>query len=114
MRVFSTADILLPAAADMTKWACVACDQFTSEPEYWAEAGRIVGDAPGALKLIYPEAWLGRPDEEEIRRDIRRTVDAAKAHGANLELILKDISTVRSQPERLTRWAEIAMEEVSR
>ena len=41
MRAFSTADILLPAAADMEKWACVACDQFTSEPEYWEQAERI-------------------------------------------------------------------------
>lgn len=53
-------------------------------------------------------------DEAEIRRDLRRTIDAAKAYNVNLELILKDISTVRHQPERLTRWAEIAMEEVSR
>ena len=53
-------------------------------------------------------------DEEEIRRDLRRTIAAAKARNVNLELILKDISTVRHQPERLTRWAQIAMEEVSR
>ena len=86
MRVFSTADILLPAAADMTKWACVACDQFTSEPEYWAEAGRIVGDAPGALKLIYPEAWLGRPDEEEIRRGINAAMEEYLASGVFREL----------------------------
>ena len=86
MRVFSTADILLPAAADMTKWACVACDQFTSEPEYWAEAGRIVGDAPGALKLIYPEAWLGRPDEEEIRRGINAAMEKYLASGVFREL----------------------------
>ena len=53
-------------------------------------------------------------DEGENRKDLRRTIDAAKANGANLEMILKDISTVRHQPERLTRWAEIAMEEVQR
>ena len=32
---FYPADILLPKGQDMTKWAVVACDQFTSEPEYW-------------------------------------------------------------------------------
>lgn len=53
-------------------------------------------------------------DEEEIRRDIRRTIDAANRYHVNLELILKDISTIRYQPQRLTRWAEIAMEEVQR
>ena len=41
------ADILLPkAGTDMTKWAVVACDQFTSQPEYWAEVDRIAGDEP--------------------------------------------------------------------
>ena len=34
MRVFTPADILLPRVEDMTKWSCIACDQFTSEPEY--------------------------------------------------------------------------------
>ena len=43
------ADILLPkAGTDMARWAVVACDQFTSQPEYWAEVDRIAGDAPSA------------------------------------------------------------------
>ncbi len=55
-----TAEILLPApGVDPAKWAVVACDQFTSQPEYWAEAEATVGDAPSALRLILPEAWLG-------------------------------------------------------
>ena len=51
-------------------------------------------------------------DESIIREDLRRTVALARENKVNLELILKDISTVRHHPERLTRWAEIAMEEV--
>ena len=47
-----------------------------------------------------------------VRADLRRTIDAAKVNHVNLEIILKDISTVRCEPERLTKWAEIAMEEV--
>ena len=50
-------------------------------------------------------------DEAAIRNDIRRTIRAAKANGLSLELILKDISTVRKDPSRLFRWAEIATEE---
>lgn len=42
----------------LPKWACVACDQFTSQPEYWREAEQYVGDAPSALKLILPECDL--------------------------------------------------------
>lgn len=51
-------------------------------------------------------------DESIIREDLHRTVALARENKVNLELILKDISTVRHHPERLTRWAEIAMEEV--
>ena len=59
-------DILLPAAGvDMSKWAVVACDQFTSEPEYWQEAAETAGDAPSTLRLIYPEAFLGEKDGDK-------------------------------------------------
>lgn len=50
---------------------------------------------------------------DEIRRDLRETVKAAKDNNVNLEIILKDISTVQYQPERIKKWAEIAMEVVS-
>ncbi len=53
-------------------------------------------------------------DWDEVRRDLRRTVDAARANGKRLEMILKDISTVRYDISRLTRWGEIAREEVER
>jgi hypothetical protein len=49
-------------------------------------------------------------DWEEVKKDLRWTVELAKANNVNLEIILKDISTVRFEPERLTRWADIAME----
>ena len=54
-----TAQILLPReGTDLTKWAVVACDQFTAQPEYWEKARDLAGDAPSALNLILPEAWL--------------------------------------------------------
>ena len=53
-------------------------------------------------------------DEAAVRADLRRTMDAAKRYGKELELILKDVSTVRYQPQRLTRFSEIALEEASR
>jgi hypothetical protein len=64
---FYPADILLPKDADMTKWAVVACDQFTSQPEYWAAVEKTVGDAPSALRLILPEARL---NDEHVDRHI--------------------------------------------
>lgn len=62
---FYPADILLPKDADMTKWAVVACDQFTSQPEYWQTVEETVGEAPSALRLILPEARLNGPDVEQ-------------------------------------------------
>ena len=59
---FYPADILLPKEADMTKWAVVACDQFTSQPEYWQAVEETVQDAPSTLRLILPEAKLNGPD----------------------------------------------------
>ena len=62
---FYPADILLPKEADMEKWAVVACDQFTSQPEYWEAVEKTVGDAPSTLRLILPEAKLGDPNVDE-------------------------------------------------
>lgn len=70
MRAFTPADILLPRVDDMTKWSCIACDQFTAEPEYWREAERIVGSEPSTLRLMLPEAWLGVRDSAAETRKI--------------------------------------------
>ena len=55
---FKRGNILLPKNTDMTKWSVVACDQYTSEPEYWNDVEKIVGDAPSTLKLTLPEIYL--------------------------------------------------------
>ena len=68
------ADILLPRDCDMTRWAVVACDQFTSQPEYWEEVDRIAGDAPSTLRLILPESKLNDPDVEQHIADINRSM----------------------------------------
>ncbi|MEG1560672.1 MAG: DUF1015 domain-containing protein [Clostridia bacterium] len=68
-------NILLPSkGVEYEKWACVACDQYTSEPEYWDATETIVGEAPSTLKLILPELYLGKPDEEERIAKIRSTM----------------------------------------
>jgi len=61
--------LLLPnSTVDLKKWAVVACDQFTSEPEYWANADSLVGDAPSTLRIIYPEVYLGEDAEKKAKR----------------------------------------------
>ena len=71
---FYPADILLPKNNDMTKWAVVACDQFTSEPEYWAAVEETVGNAPSALRLILPEARLKDENVDEQISAINETM----------------------------------------
>lgn len=59
-----TAEILLPNQnVDLTKWAVVACDQFTAQPDYWRKAEAVAGDAPSALRLVLPEVWLDQSDQ---------------------------------------------------
>ncbi|HHW11723.1 MAG TPA: DUF1015 domain-containing protein [Firmicutes bacterium] len=55
--------VLVPAAhIDPTKWAVIACDQYTSNPEYWAEVRRQIGDSPSTFDLILPEVYLDDPE----------------------------------------------------
>lgn len=63
-KCYSAADILLPdfKKFDAGTWAVVACDQFTSEPEYWEKAEALVGDAPSTLRMILPEVYLSETD----------------------------------------------------
>jgi len=63
-------EVLLPVKGiDLHKWAVIACDQFTSQPEYWDKVAQTVGDAPSTFHLILPEAWLHAPDvKERIRK----------------------------------------------
>ncbi len=57
--VIHRSEILLPSRqTDYQKWAIVAVDQYTSQPEYWQQAEAIVGDAPSALRVTLPEAYL--------------------------------------------------------
>jgi len=66
---FSRADILIPAFSSdpekMSKWSVVACDQYTSQPEYWDEVKNITELYPSTLQLIFPEIYLEEPDSEE-------------------------------------------------
>ncbi|MFQ6975622.1 MAG: hypothetical protein ACLRSD_00215 [Oscillibacter sp.] len=67
---FYPSDILLPKKdVDMSKWAVVACDQFTSEPEYWERVEKTVGDAPSTLP---PHPARGQPEGPQRRRVHRR------------------------------------------
>ena len=72
--VFLPADILLPKNADFSKWAVIACDQFTSDQEYW---NRVRANAEGSvstINLILPEAELGTEKEAAHTALINKTM----------------------------------------
>ncbi|EHR73663.1 Protein of unknown function (DUF1015) [Burkholderiales bacterium JOSHI_001] len=71
--------LLLPRpGTDLQRWCVIACDQYTSEPGYWARVAAAVGSAPSTLHLIYPEVFLAAPDKAErvarIQDRMRRTL----------------------------------------
>ena len=73
---FTAADILLPAAGvPLDPWACIAVDQFTSQPEYWQRAEHLADGKPSTLHIVLPEAYLGTPQETERLESIRRTME---------------------------------------
>lgn len=60
-------EILLPkSSVDLSRWAVIACDQFTSEPDYWKSVAENVGDSPSTLKMVLPEVFLESLDEKHI------------------------------------------------
>jgi hypothetical protein len=119
--------ILLPRpGVDLAKWAVIACDQHTAEPEYWRSVAREVGDAPSTLHLILPEAYLGTADapariariQDTMRRYladgllgehdgavyVERTAEHGTRRGLMLELDLEqyDFSSGSATPIRPT------------
>lgn len=73
---FTAADILLPTAGvPLDPWACIAVDQFTSQPEYWQRAEHLADGKPSTLHIVLPEAYLGTPQEAERLESIRRTME---------------------------------------
>lgn len=80
-------DILLPTSQiDPQKWAVIACDQFTSQVDYWEKVKDNVGDSPSTLDLILPEVYLGTPEES---RRIQSTQTAMRRYLG--ESILKPV-----------------------
>lgn len=68
--------VLLPKEnTDMQKWAVVACDQYTSEPEYWESADKFIGNSPSTLRMIFPEAYLDSETEEQKTLRIKNIND---------------------------------------
>ena len=86
MHVMTTADILLPKEKDLSAWCVIACDQFTSQKEYWERARALAGEGPSALDLMLPEAWLGTPAAEGAEERIAARMRRCLAEGVFSEV----------------------------
>ena len=106
---FYPADILLPKEADMTKWAVVACDQFTSQPEYWQAVEETVQDAPSTLRLILPEAKLNGPDVDKDIAAINASMKKYLDDGVFKTLSSSLIYIERTQSDGKVRHGLIGM-----
>lgn len=74
---FSAADILLPKS-DFTAWATIACDQYTSEPEYWDRVRLAAGNSPSAFNLVLPEVYLSDDNSDfidKINKNMQSFID---------------------------------------
>ncbi|MDD3938868.1 MAG: DUF1015 family protein, partial [Bacilli bacterium] len=90
--------ILLPkAGVDMSAFAVIACDQFTSQRDYWDDLKKTIGSKPSTFHMIFPEAYLNSVDEKEYIKSINQNIDRYLK-----EEILKDIGACFVLVERET------------
>jgi hypothetical protein len=68
---------------DFYRWAVVACDQYTSQPDYWQETAAIVGHEPSTLNLILPEIYLEHPGDLSVEDRISRINTAMRQYLAD-------------------------------
>ncbi len=106
---FKKANILLPKNVDMEKWSVVACDQYTSEKEYWEEVEEIVGDSPSTLRITLPEIFLEEKDVDERIEKINQTMKEYLDEDLFQELTDTMIYLERTQKDGRVREGLIGM-----
>ena len=106
---FKRANILLPKNIDMTKWSVVACDQYTSEMNYWNEVEKIVGTSPSTLRITLPEIFLEDSDVNERINKINNTMKEYLDEDLFYELKDSMIYLERTQADGRVREGLIGM-----
>ena len=106
---FKRANILLPKNIDMTKWSVVACDQYTSEMDYWERVEKEVGDSPSTLRITLPEIFLEDSDVEERIKKIDDTMEKYLNQDLFYELNNSMIYLERTQMDGMVREGLIGM-----
>lgn len=100
--LFTPADILLPKG-DFENWSVIACDQFTSRPDYWAEAAELTNGKPSTLSLIYPEVYLEKTDPVKTVENINAKMNEYLENGVYNEYKNAFIYVERTQSDGKVR-----------
>ncbi|MDR1939585.1 MAG: DUF1015 domain-containing protein [Clostridiales bacterium] len=99
--VVKVPEILLPKdGADYSKWACIACDQFTSEAGYWKELDELTRGVCSTYHITYPEIFLGKDEDcriEKINAEMQRYLD---------EGVFKTVKDAFILVERTTKYSD--------
>ncbi|MDD4083181.1 MAG: DUF1015 domain-containing protein [Sphaerochaetaceae bacterium] len=107
-------NILIPKKEiDLKKWAVVACDQYTSEKEYWKRVDKFVGECPSTLRLIYPECYLGEKESKKRIDNINKTM-ASYSKNNIFDEYQDSFFLVKRDVENKTRWGLIVCLDLER
>ena len=110
MDIFKSADILIPKkGTDFSKWSVVACDQYTSEPEYWEDVKKTVGNNVSTLNMIFPEVYLEQDGADERIAAINKTMGDYLDGGVFEELKDAYIYIEREQSDGKIRRGVVGM-----
>jgi len=97
-------NILIPKQEiDLKKWAVVACDQYTSEKEYWKRVDKFVSNSPSTLRLIYPECYLGEKESKKRIDNINKTMNEYMQMNI-FDEYQDSFFLVKRDSENKTRW----------
>ncbi len=81
MSIFRSADLMIPTEELLPRWSVIACDQFTSQPEYWERVRAAAAGCPSAYHLIFPEAELNSTNPEDRIETINRAMETVRRAG---------------------------------
>lgn len=106
--------LLLPKKnVDLSKWAVVACDQFTSQPNYWKELSNYIGNAPSTLRMVLPEVYLEKMNDlmiDEINQKMNDYLNQNVLEDLGPTLLLIERTTAQNN-KRLGLMVSIDLED---
>lgn len=109
-KCYKFGEILLPKNTDIKNWAVVACDQYTSDPDYWNGIENSVVD-PTTLRLVFPEVYLGKDDETRIENIIAKQNEYLS--GGIFEKVKGTVLVKRSTPYGNVRYGLMCLVDLS-